>query len=472
MEEQHTKQENQVSSRTIIGDIATYFKRLFNIRKGLDWVGTVTSIRSKVSLEGENVWMLICAIMVASVGLNLNSGAVIIGAMLISPLMSPILGIGLGIGINDRDLLWKAVKSFAVATLFSILTSYFYFKFLTPLKEPGSEIISRTTPTILDAIVAVFGGTAGIVAVSRKEKGAAIPGVAIATALLPPLAVSGYGLAVNNWTFFTHSFYLFFLNSMLIALATYFVVRFLGFPLKEHQTKEGKKKATIAITTFVIALLVPGFLILNQLLKERERKQASEEFLISKFDTGTNQIFGNLIRETSTTQDTVFYTVSYRGNEIDSTTVANYESELTAINNKVCILDPTLLNLSKAQLAKLDSKNSQMSKELQEQNKKEAYYQQQLTVLQAQIDSLQIPEKNYAVLEQEIPALWPEVEHFYFGSTRMKNKVDSLDKSLNTLIVKWDDSLASRQKNQQKQQLQRYLNSKFTEQNVLLIEEE
>ena len=398
MEEQHTKEENQVSSRTIIGDIATYFKRLFNIRKGLDWVGTVTSIRSKVSLEGENVWMLICAIMVASVGLNLNSGAVIIGAMLISPLMSPILGIGLGIGINDRDLLWKAVKSFAVATLFSILTSYFYFKFLTPLKEPGSEIISRTTPTILDAIVAVFGGTAGIVAVSRKEKGAAIPGVAIATALLPPLAVSGYGLAVNNWTFFTHSFYLFFLNSMLIALATYFVVRFLGFPLKEHQTKEGKKKATIAITTFVIALLVPGFLILNQLLKERERKQASEEFLISKFDTGTNQIFGNLIRETSTTQDTVFYTVSYRGNEIDSTTVANYESELTAINNKVCILDPTLLNLSKAQLAKLDSKNSQMSKELQEQNKKEAYYQQQLTVLQAQIDSLQIPEKNYGNL--------------------------------------------------------------------------
>lgn len=465
------KNNGKVTSHSLIWTIGTYFRQLFNIRKGLDWVGTVTSIRNRVSLEGENVWMLICAIMVASVGLNLNSGAVIIGAMLISPLMSPILGIGLGIGINDRDLLMKALRSFTVATIFSILTSYIYFKFLTPFKEPGSEIISRTSPTILDAIVAIFGGVAGIVAVSRKEKGAAIPGVAIATALLPPLAVSGYGLATGNWGYFTHSFYLFFLNSMLIALATYLVVRYLGFPLKEHQTKEGKRKASIAISAFVIALLVPGVLILMQLLKEREQKREIEQFIESKFDRGNNQMFGNLISEETPTKDTVFYSVSYRGNEVDSVTIAEYEQQLSQINNKICIIDPTLLNLSRAQLTKLESKNTQMNKELQEQHKKETFYQNQLSVLQAQLDSLNVPKKEYDVLKKEIPALWPEVEHFYFGNTTLKNKQDSLEKNINTIVVKWQNNLSRNQLSKSELQLNRYLQSKFGENNFLLLEE-
>jgi uncharacterized hydrophobic protein (TIGR00271 family) len=190
------------------------------------------AIIRNVEFRGVNLWTLVFAILIASVGLNVDSTAVVIGAMLISPLMGPIVGIGLGLGINDFSLVRKAGLNLGIAVLASVLTSGLYF-WLTPLSDASSELLARTTPTIWDVLIAFFGGMAGIVAGASKDKGNVIPGVAIATALMPPLCTAGYGLATGNLAYFLGAFYLFFINSVMIALSTFLVVRLLDFPEKQ-----------------------------------------------------------------------------------------------------------------------------------------------------------------------------------------------------------------------------------------------
>ena len=189
----------------------------------------VDNICRGVDFRGTNLWVLIFATFVASLGLNVNSTAVIIGAMLISPLMGPIMGMGLSVGINDFDLLKRSVRNFGFMVLVSILTSTLYFV-VSPLSGAQSELLARTVPTTYDVLIAFFGGLAGIVAQSRRDRtSTVIPGVAIATALMPPLCTAGYGLATLQLNYFLGAFYLFFINTVFIAIATFVVVRFLKY---------------------------------------------------------------------------------------------------------------------------------------------------------------------------------------------------------------------------------------------------
>ena len=182
------------------------------------------SIREGVSFRGTNLIILVLAIFIASLGLNTNSTAVIIGAMLISPLMGPIIGIGLGIGITDFGLLKRSLRNLVVAAIFSMLASSLYF-LISPVAEGHSELLARTSPTIYDVLIGFFGGGAGIVAICSKSKGNVIPGVAIATALMPPLCTAGYGLATLQMHYFLGASYLFIINSILICLATFIGVK-------------------------------------------------------------------------------------------------------------------------------------------------------------------------------------------------------------------------------------------------------
>lgn len=208
-----------------------FLKRLFNLDPDkIDPSAVVTAISNGIYFRGSNLWILIFAILMASLGLNVNSTAVIIGAMLISPLMGPIMGVGLGLGINNLKLLKDSGKNYLVAIVIGIITSTLYFT-LSPVYGTQSELLARTTPTVYDVLIAFFGGLAGIIATSSKEKGNVIPGVAIATALMPPLCTAGYGLAIGNLYYFIGAFYLLFINSVFICLATYIIVRFLRFPL-------------------------------------------------------------------------------------------------------------------------------------------------------------------------------------------------------------------------------------------------
>lgn len=227
----------------------------------------IESITKNVEFKGTNLWVLIFAVIVASVGLNVNSTAVIIGAMLISPLMGPIMGIGLAVAINDFDLIKKAFKNFSVAVIISVITATIYFS-ISPLGDAQSELLARTNPTIWDVIIALFGGLAGIVAATRKQFSNVIPGVAIATALMPPLSTAGFGLASGNLSYFLGAFYLFFINSVFISLATLLIVRFLGYPKKIFIDEAKEKRVKRYIFAIVFITVVPSIYLAYNIVSQ------------------------------------------------------------------------------------------------------------------------------------------------------------------------------------------------------------
>jgi len=220
-------------------------------------VEVIDNIKKDIEFKGYNVWVLMCSIVIASIGLNVNSIAVVIGAMLISPLMGPIRGIGLSVGTNNFKLLIYSLINFGIATIVSILVSFLYFKIM-PFKDATAEILARTEPLILDVLIAFFGGLAGIIAASRSDNSTVVPGVAIATALMPPLCVTGYGLATGNWDYTFGAFYLFLLNSLFICLSTIVVVRYLKFPLATYVNKKKERNIKIYISIILIIILVPS----------------------------------------------------------------------------------------------------------------------------------------------------------------------------------------------------------------------
>ena len=236
----------------------------------------IEAIKKGVEFRGINLWVLIFAIFIASIGLNVNSTAVIIGAMLISPLMGPIMGIGLGIGINDFDLIKKAYKNLAIATVIGVATSAIYF-LISPISDAQSELLARTTPTIWDVMIALFGGLAGIVATTRKSISNVIPGVAIATALMPPLCTAGFGLATGNFSFFFGAFYLYFINSVFISLSSFIIVRFLKFQKKtlldSSREKRVRRYILIVVTITVIPSIVMAYNIVTRSLVDKKIQQ-------------------------------------------------------------------------------------------------------------------------------------------------------------------------------------------------------
>jgi uncharacterized hydrophobic protein (TIGR00271 family) len=246
---------------------------------------TIEQIKNGISFRGGNLWILVFAIFMASLGLNVNSTAVIIGAMLISPLMGPIIGMGLSIGITDFELFRRSLRNYIVATVISVLTATTYF-LITPLNEAQSELLARTSPTLYDVLIALFGGAAGIIALSTRGKSNVIPGVAIATALMPPLCTAGYGLAHGQLSYFLGAFYLFFINTVFIGVATVFGVRLLHFHRKQFINPKRAKRVQSYITTIVLATMLPAFYltytIVNQSFTESNMKRFVRETLASE----------------------------------------------------------------------------------------------------------------------------------------------------------------------------------------------
>lgn len=249
------------------------------IKEDTDYEATVDFISKSVVFRGFNVWILFFAIIVASVGLNVNSTAVIIGAMLISPLMGPINGVGLAIGTFDEPLLRKSLKNLIFMVFISIVASTLYF-LLSPISNARSELLARTQPTIFDVFIAFFGGLAGIVATSRKSQSiTVISGVAIATALMPPLCTAGYGIATGQIWYFLGASYLFFINSFFIALATFITVRLLGFPEAQYVDERRSRKVKRIITIFTLIVLVPSIYLAVDVIREAAFNTQSQKFV-------------------------------------------------------------------------------------------------------------------------------------------------------------------------------------------------
>ena len=247
--------------------VLIYLKSLIHLSDEIDYENASLSIRKNIAFRGTNVFILACAIIIASVGLNVNSIPVIIGAMLISPVMGPIMGFGLGLGTQDNELVKNALKNFAVMVGISILASSLFFV-LSPLSLVNpSELLARTRPTIYDVFIALFGGFAGIIETSRKDKGSVITGVAIATALMPPLCTVGYGISIWKGSVIFGALYLFTINSIFIALATFFAVKYFRFPVVE-MTSEKKKLSNSVMYIILVAVIVPSVISAIQMVQE------------------------------------------------------------------------------------------------------------------------------------------------------------------------------------------------------------
>ncbi len=254
-------------------------RKLFGLRRDQAPHDVIdANIRSGVQVSGTNLWVLMFAIMIASVGLNVNSTATIIGAMLISPLMGPIIGAGYGAGISDFALIRSALRNLAIFTVISLLTSTLYFA-MTPLQDAQSELLARTSPTIWDVLIAFFGGAAGMIGLTRKEKSTTIPGVAIATALMPPLCTVGYGIATWQLSFVLGAFYLFAINGVFIGLATLSVTRLLRLPQHAFADARARRRGSIIMGSVVTVTLVPSIFLAAQLVEQQVFTNEAQRFV-------------------------------------------------------------------------------------------------------------------------------------------------------------------------------------------------
>lgn len=296
-EEEHTEKDQKVQqskeavrqdAKGLWESIRSFFMEFLDFREDTDRDATIDAIKSDISFKGATAWILVCSIFVASIGLNADSTAVVIGAMLISPLMGPILGVGMSIAINDIDTLRRSLINLAVMIILSLFAAFLFFYFF-PLNEETSELLGRTKPDIRDVLIAFFGGLALIIARTKKGTIASVIfGVAIATALMPPLCTAGYGLAKWNLPFFLGAMYLFTINTIFIALATFLVLKLLRFPMLKYANS--KKRARIARIAMLLAIItmVPALITFITVFKESKINNDYNRFLSNKIKNNTS----------------------------------------------------------------------------------------------------------------------------------------------------------------------------------------
>lgn len=363
-----------------------------------DLQSIITTIDNGVVFRGTNLWILIFAIFVASLGLNVNSTAVIIGAMLISPLMGPIMGIGLGMGINDVVLLKKALNNYFIATIAALLTSTIFF-LISPLDDAHSEILARTSPSIYDVLIALFGGFAGIIATSSKQKGNVIPGVAIATALMPPLCTAGYGLATFQFNFFFGAFYLFIINTVFIALATFIISRLLKFPYKYLHNERSDKRAKRIVWTVVIITLVPSLYLGYDLVQQDKFNKNANTFINNEAHFSNDYLLNKKIDPKNKIITLVFGGKEIALKEIEQTRTQLKKYNLADVNLEI---KQGFAYLSENKDAGQNDQMTQLTIALQQKEKQRAAMQQQLdSIKNITTEGIQL----YAELKAQYPTL-------------------------------------------------------------------
>lgn len=372
----------------------------FNLMDEREDFETIHSeVEKGIVFKGTNLWVLICAILVASVGLNMNSTAVIIGAMLISPLMGPINGMGYGLATYDFPLFKKAVKNYSFAVLVSLITSAFYF-FISPVNTAHSELLARTTPTIYDVFIALFGGVAGMLALSSKLKGNVIPGVAIATALMPPICTAGYGLATLQFTFFFGALYLFTINTVFIGVASMLVSQVLKLPIRTIVDTDRAKRVNQYISLILLITAVPSIYFGYQLVQNEKFTDKAKQF-VGKISVQDNSyLFDSRINPSNRTVRLIYtgYGVS------DSTKLAIKERafELGLDSAKVSILSGTDESRLETVTQRMKSEAEMLSNQLNV-----ARFTAQQT--QAQLDSLSEIDRRGKVILTELKEFYPQI---------------------------------------------------------------
>ena len=383
--------ENKLNSDK---SLFSFFKKILDFKSQTDRDSTIISIKNDVSVQGATAWILICSIFVASVGLNANSIPVVIGAMLISPLMGPILGFGMAIAINDIETLKKSTLNFIVMVLLSVFTAFLFFSFF-PLREESSELLSRTKPDIRDVLIAFFGGLALIIA--RTKKGtvsSVIFGVAIATALMPPLCTVGFGLATRNFDYSLGAMYLFLINTLYIILATYLVIKFLGFPMINYANSRKRSLVSRFIAFFSILMIIPALFTFFGVLNKSNFETSANNFIRNEFNGFENQelLFANANKNYDSNSEKTYWPWSDK------------ESEITINTFGMEILSPQMINDLNQKLLTYPYLSKTKLLVLQNSNVIDLEDEKKVLLLKRTIDSLKLINKN-----QEIKILKKEL---------------------------------------------------------------
>ena len=355
------------------------------------------SIREDVTFRGTNIVILVLAIFIASLGLNTNSTAVIIGAMLISPLMGPIIGIGLGIGIQDFELLKRALRNLLIAAAFSMLTSTIYF-LISPVAEGHSELLARTSPTIYDVLIGFFGGGAGIVAICSRSKGNVIPGVAIATALMPPLCTAGYGLATLQMHYFLGASYLFIINSIFIGIATFLGVKIFKFKPVTTTDPARAKRVRRLVYTVAIITLIPSIYLTYTMLRQSRFEIAASQFINAQCQWPDTHVLSSNVKWQKGERE---ITLTLIGK------VLPQDSLRLALSSQL-----RFYGLSGTQLKIIQGNQQLKSNEIESASLKDIYQISQATIQekQTQIDSLKDVLKEYQEEISGAEAVSPELK--------------------------------------------------------------
>jgi uncharacterized hydrophobic protein (TIGR00271 family) len=407
-----------------IDEAKAFLYSITHIKEHVDYEGTMTGIKKDIVFKGYNIWILIASIFIAAIGLNANSAAVIIGAMLISPLMGPIVGVGMSMATNDWPLLIRALKNMSIFVLVSIVASSIYF-LMTPLGDAASELIGRTRPTFLDVLVAFFGGVAGIVASSRKEKTNVIPGVAIATALMPPLCTAGYGLANGNMDFFFGAFYLFCINCVFIALSTFLVARYLKFPKHNYVNPAREKKVRLYFFVCLLIFIVPSFITLFNTYKH------------TKFTTNVGRFVKNEIKP--------IYHFSNVESNLDSLQIIVSTAEFIEkgredeFRSKLVHYDLAGYKFKLMSQVDYDRVYAEKNIELDEKTKQLTLQANVIQQLRQDLNDIKSDTVAFTKLEKEVKALFPNLTSFAYTNQLIGTNFSRKD-TLGTLVLNWEKS--------------------------------
>ncbi len=426
----------------------------FRLRNEKEHIDTIISdINNGVVFRGTNLWILIFAIFVASLGLNVNSTAVIIGAMLISPLMGPIMGIGLGMGINDISLLRKSIYNYMTAIGVSLITSTTFF-LISPLSDAHSEILSRTAPNIYDVLIALFGGLAGILATSSKQKGNVIPGVAIATALMPPLCTAGYGLATFQFNIFLGAFYLFIINTVFIALATFVMVRILHLPEKDLHNDKSTRRAHRIVWSVVLLTLLPSLYFGYDIVQQDRYTKRAELFIQNEGHITNDYLLSKKIDAKNEEISLV-----YGGKEITQEEIANVKKRLALYNLHDTKLDikQGFAYLSQKKESEPDEQFTILSNALDEKVKQDI-------IIRRKLDSVYAQQKFGMQIYKELKAQYPGITEAVIQP--VTNLTDSMrSNSTFLLLVNSKTRISSRDK----AKMESWLKARLNQNNLTLI---
>ena len=457
---EQSKQAVKADAKGLFQSVKIFFRELLDFREDTDRDATIEAIKGDIPFKGATAWILICSIFVASVGLNANSTAVVIGAMLISPLMGPILGVGMSIAINDIDTLKKSLINLATMIVLSLLTAFLFF-WLFPLSEDTSELLGRVKPDIRDVLIAFFGGLALIIARTKRGTIASVIfGVAIATALMPPLCTAGYGLAKGNFEYFLGAMYLFTINTIFIAMATFIVLKVLRFPMLKYAKSAKRRRIARFATLLAIIVMIPAVWTFLNVLKESNFINDAKAFVANELKTlpNSNYIQKNAIYTYIADGESIIELIPFGTEEIPEPTKDLLEQRFSNYN----ALSNTKLYINQVKNRTIN--NLEYMEELRTRDSLDLMSQQQkITFLESKVMQLSKLERNYIPFEEltkEVKINYETIDKFSYSSVITSNftKLDTLS----VFEVKWIDSLSKEStRAKDKEKLEKWLKLKL-----------